>query len=163
MKITLRPIKKSDNPKLAQIIKSTFDEFNAPRRGTVYSDPTTNNLFDLFQNKRSVCWVAKLNGEVVGACGIYPTKGLKEDTCELVKFYLAPHARSLGIGKMLIYQNEASAIDLGYQKIYLESLPQFENALHMYLKAGYKEVEKALGDSGHSGCTIFMLKELKKR
>jgi putative acetyltransferase len=163
MKITLRPIKKSDNSKLSQIIKATFDEFNAPRRGTVYSDPTTNNLYELFQNKRSACWVAKLNGKIVGLCGIYPTKDLDADTCELVKFYLAPHARGLGIGKHLIYQCEASAIDLGYQKIYLESLPQFENALHMYLKVGYKEVEKSIGDSGHTGCTIFMLKELKKK
>lgn len=161
MKITLRPIKKSDNPKLAQIIKATFDEFNAPRQGTVYSDPSTDNLFELFQNKKSVCWVAKLEGEVVGCCGVYPTKGLDHDTCELVKFYLAPHARSFGIGKHLMYQSEASAIDLGFTKIYIESLPEFENAIHIYLKAGYKELGQALGDSGHSGCTIFMIKELE--
>lgn len=163
MKITLRPIKKSDNPKLSQIIKATFDEFNAPRQGTVYSDPSTDHLYELFKNEKSACWVAKLNGEVVGSCGIYPTKGLDKDTCELVKFYLAPHARSFGIGKHLMYQCEASAIDLGYRKIYLESLPEFENAIHMYLKAGYKEVAKALGDSVHSGCTIFMIKELEIR
>lgn len=160
MKVKLRPIKKSDNPKLAQIIKATFDEFNAPRQGTVYSDPSTDNLYELFQNKKSVCWVAKLDGEVVGCCSVYPTKGLDENTCELVKFYLAPHARSLGIGKRLMYQCEASAIDLGFTNIYIESLPEFENAIHMYLKAAYKELEAPLGDSGHSGCTIFMSKEL---
>lgn len=160
MKIAIRPIKKTDNPELSQIIKATFDEFNAPRQGTVYSDPSTDDLFEVFQNEKSACWVALLDGEVVGSCGVYHTKGLDTDTCELVKFYLAPHARSLGIGKQLLYQCEASALDLGFQKIYIESLPEFENAIHMYLKAGYEEIEEALGDSGHSGCTIFMIKEL---
>ena len=50
---------------------------------------------------RSHYFVAEINGEVGGG-GIYPTDGLPEDTCELVKMYLLPQARGAGLGRTLI-------------------------------------------------------------
>ena len=45
---TLRPIEKRDNAALAQMIRSVFEEHDAPTEGTVYTDPTTDDLFGLF-------------------------------------------------------------------------------------------------------------------
>lgn len=158
--INIRPIQKTDNPVLARIIRDTFEEFKAPREGTVYSDSTTNQLYELFQAENSILWVAEQDNEVVGCCGIYPTEGLPEFCGELVKFYLANRARGNGIGKILMQKSIKAARKMGYKRIYLESMPAFQNAVRIYLKQRFRQLEKRLGDSGHISCTIWMIKEL---
>ncbi len=156
----IRKIHREDNPHLAKMIRAVFEEFDAPHEGTVYSDPSTDELFALFRENRSVLWVSEVDGEAVGCCGIYPTQGLDQGCCELVKFYLAGSARGNGIGKALMQKSFESAMELGYYSIYLESLPHFSRALSMYDRLGFKSLKKPLGESGHSGCNIWMLKEL---
>ena len=39
MKINYRQVEKRDNSLLAGIIRKVFEEYGAPREGTVYSDP----------------------------------------------------------------------------------------------------------------------------
>jgi hypothetical protein len=46
--ITFREIRKTDNKELAELIRNVFREFKIDRPGTVYFDPTTDNLYDLF-------------------------------------------------------------------------------------------------------------------
>ncbi len=156
----IRKIKREDNPHLAKMIRDVFEEFDAPRQGTVYSDPTTNDLYGLFQKPGSVLWVAEINGKAVGCCGIYPTEGLEKNYCELVKFYLAKSIRGNGSGKSLMQHSVDSARELGYSKLYLESLPHFSRAIGMYDRLGFKRLAVPLGQSGHTGCSIWMLKEL---
>jgi len=156
----LRPIEKKDNAFLAEMIRNVFDEHGAPHNGTVYSDPTTDNLFELFKNEKSVLWVAEENNEILGCCGIYPTPELENHCVELVKFYLPANARGKGIGKELMNKCINSAKEFGYAQLYLESLPHFDKAVSMYEKLGFTTLEEPLGRSGHRTCNIWMLKEL---
>ena len=94
--INIRLIEKADNPALAIIIRGALKEFGANRPGTVYYDDSTDHLFELFQQEKAVYHVAEMNGQVVGGAGIFPTEGLNEDTCELVKMYLSPAVRGMG-------------------------------------------------------------------
>ena len=158
--IVIKQVEKEDNLSLALMIRAVFEEHDAPKCGTVYSDPTTFNLFELFEKSRSVLWVAHLDDEIMGCCGVYPTDGLEEDTVELVKFYLPAKARGKGIGKALMDKSILSAIDFGFNKIYLESLPNYAKAVSIYEKSGFKQLTHPLGNSGHSSCNIWMLKEL---
>lgn len=158
--IIIRKVKQEDNLALAQMIRGVFEEHNAPKTGTVYSDPTTDNLFQLFSADKSVLWVAESNNQIMGCCGVYPTEGLNNDTCELVKFYLPAPSRGKGIGRSLMEQSVLSAIEFGYKKIYLESMPQFSNAVGMYEKQGFKKLNHSMGNSGHTSCNIWMIKEL---
>ena len=82
----IRQLKASDNQGLAKMIREVFKEHDAPKKGTVYSDPTTDNLYDLFLHEKSIFFVAESQGKVAGCCGIFPTKGLPEGCVELVKF-----------------------------------------------------------------------------
>ncbi|MDR0792947.1 MAG: GNAT family N-acetyltransferase [Chitinophagaceae bacterium] len=132
----------------------------APLQGTVYSDPTTDNLFALFQPEGAVLWVAETEGKIAGCCGIYPTEELPEHCAELVKFYLAARARGKGVGRALMQQSIASARVLGYTAIYLESLPEFSNALSIYEKQGFERLDRPLGKSGHTSCNVWMIKNL---
>ena len=157
----IRKIKKEDNVPLSKMIRQVFVEYDAPREGTVFSDPTTDYLYELFQTENSLLWVADIDNKAVGCCGIYPTTGLPEDHVELVKFYLSTQWRGKGIGKLLMEKSIASASALGYSALYLESLPDFSTAVRMYEKQGFMTLQQPLGDSGHTSCNIWMLKQLK--
>lgn len=157
----LRLIQESDNEVLFKMIQGVFIEFDAPKEGTVYSDPTSKNLYELFQVKDALCYVVEENGAVQGCCGIYPTQGLPYGCTELVKFYLPKTARGKGYGKALMEKCEESAIELGFTQVYIESLPHFDKAVNIYKNNGYAQLEKPLGNSGHFGCDIWMLKNLR--
>jgi putative acetyltransferase len=160
-KISFRFIQPSDNPALSKIVKDTMKEFGVNRPNTVFYDPTTDTLYELFQKERSVYNVAEVNGEIVGGGGIYPTDGLPEDTCELVKMYLLPHARGLGLGRILIEKCLAQAQQLGYKKVYLETMPELKQAMKVYAKFGFEYLKGPMGNSGHTGCELWMLKSLE--
>lgn len=158
--ITIRPIQQADNAALALIIRSALKEFGAARQGTVYYDPTTDALFELFQKRGSVYYVALMDGTIVGGGGIYPSDGLPEGTCELVKMYLAPEARGMGLGRELIQRSLQAAQRLGYTQVYLESMPELKQALNTYAKFGFEYLDGPLGNTGHFGCELWMLRTL---
>jgi putative acetyltransferase len=158
--IVIRQIQPSDNPFLSKIIKGTLAEFGANRPGTVYYDASTDALFELFQKEGAVYFVAELNGEVVGGGGIYPTDGLPTDTCELVKMYLLPQARGTGLGRTLIEKCIAFATAYGYKNVYLETMPELKQALNIYAKFGFEYLKGPMGNSGHTGCSLWMLRRL---
>ena len=133
----IRRIEKKDNEALAKVIRGILTEHGVNRPGTVFTDPTTDDLFALFQNKNSDYWVAEVNGKVVGGCGIYPTKGLPGDCIELVKLYLESGARGLGLGKRLMELNISEAEKMGYGSIYLETLSELSDAFGLYEKLGF--------------------------
>lgn len=161
MNITIRPIRQSDNPVLAKIVRDTLAEFGANHPGTVYFDPTTDALYELFQTKGAGYFVAEMNGEIAGGGGIYPTDGLPPDTCELVKMYLLPQARGKGLGKTLIEKSLSFAEETGYTNVYLETMPELKQALNIYAKFGFEYLKGPMGNSGHTGCSLWMLKKLK--
>jgi putative acetyltransferase len=156
----IREVNEGDNARLAQIIKDVFEEYGAPKCGTVYSDPATNALYESFRVAASVLWVAEHEGETVGCCGIYPTEGLEAGCAELVKYYLSSKARGKGIGKGLLEKSIESARALGYNKLYLECLPNFTQAIAIYQQQGFVFINERMGNSGHSSCDVWMKKDL---
>jgi len=158
--ITIRIIQASDNVAIASVIRNTLKEFGANKPGTVYFDPTTDHLFELFKTPGSVYFVAEKNGAIVGGCGIYPTENLPEKTCELVKLYLDASARGTGLGKTLLLKSMDWAKNYGYHQVYLESMPELSKAVSIYEKVGFEKLNHSLGNSGHCGCDIWMLKKL---
>ncbi len=157
----LRTIQAADNAMLAKIIRKSLEEFNANKPGTVYFDATTDNLSAVFTADKSIYFVVEENGMILGGAGIYPTANLPEDTCELVKLYLAPAARGKGIGKLLMMQCFTAAKDLGYKKMYLETMPELNIAVPLYEKMGFSYLDAPQGNSGHGGCDIWMIKDLE--
>lgn len=155
-----RQVRPEDNEALATMIRQVFEEHGAPKHGTVYSDPTTDHLHALFRTSGSVLWVAEVDGIPAGCCGVYPTEGLENNCAELVKYYLSEKIRGRGIGRTLMNMCIQSARELGYEKLYLESMPHFSKAVRIYEKLGFRELAGPLGNSGHPTCSIWMLLEL---
>jgi len=158
--VTIRTIQPGDNQALAVIIRNALTEFGANKPGTVYYDATTDALYNLFQQQGSIYYVAEANGELMGGAGIFPSPGLPTDTCELVKMYLSPNARGKGMGKMLIEKALEFARNAGYLKVYIETMPELRKAMSVYEKFGFKYLDGPMGNTGHFGCGIWMLKEL---
>lgn len=156
----LRRIQEKDNATLATIIRTTLEEFGANHPGTVYFDKETDHMFKIFEQPGSWYFVAERNNEIWGGAGIFPTPGLPFGTCELVKMYLLPAARGTGLGNFMLQQCMQKARDLGYQFMYLETMPELTAAVPMYEKNGFQYLDKPMGNSGHFGCAIQMLRAL---
>jgi putative acetyltransferase len=156
----IRTIEANDDKALATIIRNTLTEFKANKPGIVYFDETTDHLSEVFKIPGSIYFVAELDGEIMGGSGIYPTANLPEGTCELVKLYLSSKARGKGLGKILLQKCITAAKELDYKKIYLETMPELTIAIPMYEKLGFTYLHAALGSSGHTGCDVWMIKEL---
>ena len=159
--IIVRTIEERDNAAIANVIRRTLEEFGANRPGTVYYDDATDALFQLFQQTPgSIYFVAEKNGELLGGGGVFPSPGLPADTCELVKMYLLPQARGLGLGKRIIQQCIAFAKEAGYKNIYIETMPELQQAMKTYEKFGFEYLEGPMGNTGHTGCSLWMLLKL---
>jgi putative acetyltransferase len=158
--IVIRRIRREDNHTIAAIIRAVLSEFRANKPGTVYYDPTTDDLFTLFRASGSEYWIMEVDGNIVGGSGVFPTRGLPAGCCELVKLYLLPEARGKGLGKALIEKCFTSAGQFGFSQVYLETMPELKMAVGLYERCGFKYIDGPLGDSGHFGCDLWMVKTL---
>jgi putative acetyltransferase len=157
--IAIRSIQPDDNVAIARIVRESLSEFGANHLGTVYYDETTDHLFELFREPLAYYFIAEKEGVVLGGAGIFPSKGLPEGTCELVKMYLVPEIRGQGLGGRLIALCLAKAKENGFSKVYIETMPELRRAMSIYEKFGFRYLEGPLGNTGHFGCAIWMLKD----
>jgi putative acetyltransferase len=158
--VVIRTIQQNDNKRLAEIVRSVLAEFGANHPGTVYYDPTTDNLYQLFQKEKCVYYVTLINDEIIGGAGIFSSPGLPAKTCELVKMYLSKNARGKGLGKLLIGKCIDFAKQNGYKNIYLETMPELKKAMSIYEKFGFYYLKGPMGNTGHFGCDVWMMKDL---
>jgi len=96
----------------------------------------------------------------LGCCGIFPTEGLNSNCVELVKYYIHNKGRGKGLGKALMEKCLESAKNFGYTEVYIESLPEFEEAVRIYKRQGFEDLSRPLTEFGHPGCTLWFLKSL---
>lgn len=161
MNIEIRPIEQSDNAHLASVIRNALKEHGADKPNTVFTDTTTDYLYELFDGTEgSAYFTALIDGEVVGGGGIFPSDGLDSDTVELVKMYLKPETRGTGLGKTLLTYCLDKAKAQGYKTMYIESMPELSRAVAIYEKLGFEYLDGPMGNTGHSGCGIWMKKAI---
>lgn len=158
--IIIRPIAQSDNERIASIIREVLIEFDGDRPGTAFYDESLSNMFDAYQNEAEKYYVALLNGEVVGGCGIKQLEHENSVICELQKMYIAPKARSKKIGKKLLDICLVFAKKSGYKQCYLETFSTMYDAQNLYRKNGFQSILKPIGTTGHNACNTWLLKDL---
>lgn len=162
--IIIRHIEPKDNAAMANVIRRSLEEFGANRPGTVYYDDSTDHLYELFQSEPlSEYFIAEKDGILLGGAGIYPTDALPEGTCELVKMYLIPSARGLGLGRTMIAKCLEAAKNKGFTAVYLETMPELKKAVSVYEKFGFSYLDGPMGNSGHNGCDIWMIKHIGEK
>ena len=152
----IREITQEDEQKLGDIIRGCFMDYEATQKGTVFSDPVIDHLYDAFNHERAAYFVVKIDGEVMGGSGVQQLTGALPDVCELQKMYLKEEARGRGIGSALLNSCIEFARENGFRICYLESLPELKDALKMYERAGFEYIPERMGKTGYFGCSLFM-------
>jgi GNAT superfamily N-acetyltransferase len=78
-------------------------------------------------------------GRVIGCGGV---QAVDAATAEVKRMWIAGSARGLGLGRRLLYELEAVAGDLGYQRVVLDTNGSLTEAISMYERSGYGRIER---------------------
>ena len=156
----IRPINESDNKHISVILREVLIEMDIPRIGSAYEDPEINNMYESYQSNRSIYFVVEENNKILGGAGINQLKNGDINICELQKMYFHKSIRGRGIGDKMIELCLNFAVESNYKKCYIETMPNMVDAQKLYIKKGFKYINNPLGNTGHSACPIWMLKNL---
>lgn len=158
--ILIREIRKEDNQQIAAVIRQVFVHDDYPKTGTAFADPQLDFMFETYNQPRAVYYVVEDEGKLVGGGGVSQLQNSNENICELQKMYFLPEARGKGIGFQMIQKCLESATTFGYEKCYLETLPEMLAAQKLYTKVGFEYLCEPIGNTGHTTCPVWMIKEL---
>lgn len=156
----IREIQHKDNEKIAKTIREILIEFGVPKVGTAYADKILDTLYEAYGAEKAIYYVIEKEGEIFGGAGIKQLDNYEGNVCELQKMYFLPEARGIGLGSKMMETCLQKAKEFGFEQCYLETLPYMEDARKLYRKAGFKDLDEPMGDTGHYSCNLYMLKEL---
>lgn len=153
-------IKAAYDDQICEIIKKVGAEFGASGAGFGPADSEVLAMSQYYKDDDlSQYFVALINGNVVGGCGIAAFSH-NAKVCELRKLFLQPEGRGLGLGKKLTNKCLGYAKNKGFQQCYLDTLMGMKSAIALYEKLGFRHLDKPLEASIHNGCDVWMLKNL---
>jgi putative acetyltransferase len=117
------------------VLASTFrrlDNFQP-----TYNEP--GSTFIVARDKR-------LGGLIIGGAGIGPLHGLSplEGLGEIRDLVVLPEWRGNGIGARLLKRCLEESKRFGYQRLYLETTPQMEQARKLFIRYGFRPVTTGL-------------------
>lgn len=156
----IREIKPEDNKALAKVVRNVILEMGAPKVGTAYEDAATDKMFETYQKEKAVYYILEHEKKVVGGAGIAQLDNFDGNVCELQKMYFLPIARGKGLGTKLISKCLEKAKEFGFESCYLETLPYMKDAVKLYNKNGFTNLEKPLGNTCHYSCDVWMIKKI---
>jgi len=158
--MTIRPIQQTDNLQIAAIIRSVLIEFKVPQVGTAFADPQLDCLFETYDKPNAMYFVIENDFKIIGGAGIMQLENESQKICELQKMYFLPETRNLGVGLKTIEKCLQKAIEFGFEKCYLETMPNMFAAQKLYQKVGFEFLQNPMGNTGHTNCPVWMIKNL---
>lgn len=159
--VLLRPIRGSDDPPVARIIREVMTEFSAVGKGFSIEDPEVDHMSKAYSGTGAIYYVLDDGGRVLGGAGIGPLEAADEDVCELKKMYMLSAGRNRGLGRALMERCLGAAERMGYRRCYLETLETMHQAQALYSKYGFAPIKAPMGATGHFGCDRWFLKVLR--
>ena len=156
----IRTIRRKDNPAVARIIRQVMTEYGAVGADYSISDPEVDAMFEAYPSPGASFFVIECHGNVVGCGGMGPLADAEEGVCELRKMYFLTELRGLGLGTRLLGMILDEARKSGYRQCYLETLGHMSHARHLYQRHGFGFIDSPMGNTGHSGCNSWMVKNL---
>ena len=158
--LKIRLIEEADNAVVADIIRLVMTEFQAVGCGFSITDAEVDDMYAAYKPGRAAFYVVELDGKGLGCGGFGPLTGADEDTCELRKMYFKSELRGLGVGTRLLNLCLEEAARAGYRNCYLETMDNMEQARRLYGRHGFKYLDHPMGNTGHTSCGTWMVREL---
>jgi len=143
---------------VARLIRTNLKACRLDIPGTAYFDEGLGHLSVFYDHPDRAYYVLLKEGQVVGGVGYAAFSGFP-NCCELQKLYLDDCVKGRGFGYALVSFIEEKARERKYQRIYLETHTNLQAAIHLYEKAGYREIRRP-DCVVHSTMNRFYLKEL---
>lgn len=125
-----------DSPQVRTCLAAYFGEL--AERFTDGFDPGVDDL-DAFRPPRGVFLVAMADTGPVG-CGALQDLG--PGTTEIKRMWVAGSSRGTGLGGRMLRALEAAAAERGARVVRLDTNSTLADALGMYRRAGYVEIER---------------------
>jgi putative acetyltransferase len=97
--------------------------------------------------------LARVAGDAAGCVALRP---LGERDAELKRLYVRPHARGMGLGRMLAECAIDEARSLGYAAVKLDTLPIMREAQRLYAQLGFVDAD-AYNDNPVEGVRFMSL------
>ena len=163
--VVIEPMNSSDIPQVAEMVRrglgayeeagtvlaSTFRRLE--NLATSYDGP--GSTYIVARDKRPVGTVnggGSSAGGVIGGAGIGPLHGLSplEGLGEIRDLVVSPDWRGHGIGARLLKRCLEDSKRLGYQRLYLETTPQMEQARKLFIRYGFRPVTTGAAKVGQS-------------
>lgn len=132
--VDLVPYESSYKQRVFEFTEKCFEKlgkkFDPSGRHTFYND--IGNEFEVF-------YCMTYEDKVIGTVAL---KKKDDNTVELKALYLEGNFRGKGLGYVLINKVIGDAKELGFKSIVLDSVSQYKEALRLYRKAGFKDIER---------------------
>jgi putative acetyltransferase len=157
----LRPLERRDVPAMLDIIRDARAQYGLATRVDSLLEPADLAIFDTYQKRRTLYFVALTDGEVVGGAGIAPLAGDDPLTCELQRMYLKPEARGRGVGTLLLDACLDAARRFWFVRCYAETIAEMDQALKLYARNGFVNLPGALGSTGHTHNDRWLVRSLR--
>jgi ribosomal protein S18 acetylase RimI-like enzyme len=91
------------------------------------------------EHPRGAFLLAMQDGMPIGCIGL---KGTDKGYAELKRLWIAPTARGMGLAQRMMREAEAKARDLGISCLRLDTNSVLSDAVAMYHKLGWYEIER---------------------
>ncbi len=150
------PLAPEHDAAAAELVRSNLKAHHLDVPGTAYFDPSLASLSAFYRQPGRAYFVLLAGETVAGGIGLAEFRG---DCCELQKLYLADAVKGRGLGYEMIRFIEDRARELGYRGVYLETHSNLKAALHLYERAGYREIPRPAGVI-HSTMDRFYQKQI---
>jgi GNAT superfamily N-acetyltransferase len=119
-----------------------------------HCDAELANLRQKYGKPAGRLYLARVDGSPAGCVGL---RKLDEKTSEMKRLYVRPPYRNKGVGSALVNRILEDAREIGYTYMNLDTLPMLTNAIRLYRKMGFTDIER-YNDSPLPGTIFLQLK-----
>ena len=86
---------------------------------------------------RGALFLAWVEGDSAGCVGVRP---IDAQTCEMKRLYVRPEFRVRGVGRVLAERAVEEGRNLGYDRMWLDTVPSMAAAIALYRSMGFTDI-----------------------